>query len=136
MKTLTRTEAGQSIRRACILHAEDDRLTAAAIARLLTIKGFSVDKAANGQEALAKFMAHPTAYDLIITDQTMPFLSGEEWVTQLRGNGFTGKVVVYAASLPDNVLCHLHELGVEKVVHKSESLQSLLDAIQESLERQ
>lgn len=116
-----------------ILHAEDDRLTSVAVARLLTIEGFKVETAADGQETLSKLWSQPTAYDLIITDQAMPTLTGEEWLQGIRESGFSGKIIVYAASLPGNLASRLRELGVEKIVHKSESLQSLLDAIHELL---
>jgi CheY-like chemotaxis protein len=121
-------------RRACVLYAEDDRLTSAAIVRLLTIKGFKVESAANGQEALAKLLSQPAAYDFIITDQAMPLLTGEEWLKEIRGSGFSGRIIVYAASLPGDLERRLRELGVEKIVQKTESLQSLLDALEERLE--
>ncbi|MCW5552225.1 MAG: response regulator [Verrucomicrobiae bacterium] len=98
-------------RRVCVLYAEDDRLTSAAIVRLLTLKGFKVESAANGQEALAKLLSQPAAYDFIITDQAMPLLTGEEWLTRAREGGFSGRVLVYAASLPDALAARLRELG-------------------------
>ena len=119
-------------RRVCVLSAEDDRLTSAAIARLLTVKGFKVETAANGQEALGKLLSQPAAYDFIITDQAMPLLTGEEWLRRAREGGFAGRVIVYAASLPDT-LAALRELGVERIVNKTESLQTLLDALGEPL---
>lgn len=134
MTNATRPPENSPVRRACILHAEDDRFTAVAISRFLAVQGFKVETAANGQEALTKFLASPSSFDLIITDQAMPVLSGEEWLARMRESGFMGKVIVYAASLTEGAASHLHELGVRKVIHKSESLQSLLGAIKESLE--
>ncbi|MFO1511947.1 MAG: response regulator [Verrucomicrobiota bacterium] len=133
MTNAVRQSEQSPIRRACILHAEDDRLTSVAIARLLTIKGYKVESAADGLDALTELLAHPASYDLIITDQAMPLLTGEEWLKGIRESGFSGKIIVYAASLPESVADHLRELGVERIVHKSESLQSLLDAIHELL---
>ncbi len=120
-------------RRVCVLSAEDDRLTSAAIARLLTVKGFKVETAANGQEALGKLLSQPAAYDFIITDQAMPLLTGEEWLRGARKGGFSGRVIVYAASLPDTLAACLRELGVERIVNKAESLHTLLDALDEPL---
>ena len=114
-----------------MLSAEDDRLTSAAIARLLTVKGFKVETAANGQEALRKLLSQRAAYDFIITDQAMPLLTGEEWLRRAREGGFAGRVIVYAASLPDALAARLRELGVERIVNKTESLHTLLDALGE-----
>ena len=99
---------------------------------MLTVKGFKVETAANGQEALGKLLSQPAAYDFIITDQAMPLLTGEEWLRRAREGGFAGRVIVYAASLPDT-LAALRELGVERIVNKTESLQTLLDALGEPL---
>lgn len=120
-------------RSVCVLYAEDDRLTSAAIAPLLTVKGFKVETAANGQEALGKLLSQPAAYDFIITDQAMPLLTGEEWLRRAREGGFAGRVIVYAASLPDTLVARLRELGVERIVNKAESLHTLLDALGEPL---
>jgi len=120
-------------RRVCVLYAEDDRLTSAAMARLLTVKGFTVETAVNGQEALRKLLSQPAAYHFIITDQAMPLLTGEQWLAKAREAGFAGRVIVYAASLPDALATRLRELGVERIIKKTESLQTLLDALGEPL---
>ena len=133
MNTAVRQQQPSRTRRVCVLYAEDDRLTSAAIARLLTVKGFKVETAANGQEALGKLLSQPAAYDFIITDQAMPLLTGEEWLRRAREGGFAGRVIVYAASLPDTLAARLRELGVERIVNKTESLQTLLDALGEPL---
>ena len=133
MNTTARQPQPSRSRRACVLHAEDDRLTSAAIARLLTVKGFKVETAANGQEALRKLLSQRAAYDFIITDQAMPLLTGEEWLRKAREGGFAGRVIVYAASLPDTLAARLRGLGVERIVNKAESLHTLLDALGEPL---
>ena len=118
-------------RRVCVLYAEDDRLTSAAIAPLLTVKGFKVETAANGQEAPRNLLSHAAAYEFILTDHAMPLLTGEEWLRRAREGGFAGRVIVYAASLPDTLVARLRELGVERIVNKAESLHTLLDALGE-----
>ena len=133
MNTAVRQQQPSRSRRVCVLYAEDDRLTSAAIARLLTVRGFKVETAANGQEALGKLLTQPAAYDFIITDQAMPLLTGEEWLRRAREGGFAGRVIVYAASLSETLAARLRELGVERIVNKTESLHTLLDALGEPL---
>lgn len=123
------------MRRACILHAEDDRFTSLSIARLLTLKGFKVESATNGLDALAELMSHPAAYDLVITDQSMPSLTGVELLQRIRDTGFSGKLIVFAAALPDELVRRFRALGVERILSKSGSLQSLLDAIEDLLHK-
>ena len=133
MNTAVRQQQPSRSRGVCVLYAEDDRLTSAAIARLLAVRGFIVETAANGQEALGKLLSQPAAYDFIITDQAMPLLTGEEWLRRAREGGFAGRVIVYAASLSDTLAARLRELGVERIVNKTESLHTLLDALGEPL---
>jgi two-component system, cell cycle sensor histidine kinase and response regulator CckA len=59
-----------------ILLAEDEPMVRSAHKRLLESLGYVVEVAADGEEALGRFRANPQAYDLILTDQTMPRLSG------------------------------------------------------------
>jgi len=132
--TANRHEEG-SRRRACVLHAEDDRLTSLAIARLLTLKGFTVESATDGLEALTELLSRPNSYDLIITDQSMPLLTGLEWLQEVREVGFSGRIIVFASSLPDEVASRFCELGVDRILSKAGSLQLLLDASQELLSK-
>lgn len=131
MSDITKISEAASSRRACILHAEDDQFTSVSIARLLTLKGFRVESASNGLDALTELLAHPAAYDLIITDQSMPSLTGVEWLQAIRDAGFAGKIIVFAAALPDELMNRFRELGVERILNKSGSLKSLMDAIEE-----
>jgi DNA-binding response OmpR family regulator len=117
-------------RNICILHAEDDRFTSASIARLLTVKGFIVQSAANGLEALEMILGCPSAFDLIITDQSMPSLSGVEWLRGIRDTGFTGRILVFAADLSAEDRGRFVHLGVNRIVNKSAGLQALLDAVE------
>lgn len=125
------TPANSSKQRACILHAEDDRFTSMSVARLLTVKGYRVASADDGRDALAEFLSHPEAYDLIITDQSMPSLTGVEWLQAIRDTGFAGKIIVFASALPDGLAERFRTLGAERILDKSGSLTSLLGAIEE-----
>lgn len=133
MITAAKRQKEVPARRACILHAEDDRFTSMSIARLLTLKGFKVESATDGLDALTKHLAQPEAYDLIITDQSMPSLTGVEWLQGIRDTGFSGKIIVFASSLPGELTGRVHQLGVERILNKRESLQSLLNAIDQLL---
>lgn len=51
---------------------------------ILTRLGYTVTTCTNSQEALAMFQASPDQFDLVITDQTMPGLTGESLAKSLR----------------------------------------------------
>ncbi len=65
-----------------ILVAEDTAVLALVIKRTLELAGFTVTVTRNGREAWEKAQAVP--FDLIVTDQQMPEMSGSELCEQLR----------------------------------------------------
>jgi CheY-like chemotaxis protein len=70
-----------------VLVAEDDVDVGESLLDLLTSWGIQVTHAANGGEALALFEADPAGFDLLLTDLTMPAMTGvalARAVTRLR----------------------------------------------------
>ena len=59
-----------------ILVADDQEVICELIAEYLRADGHMVDVAADGNEALDKF--DPSRFDLVVTDQSMPGMSGEQ----------------------------------------------------------
>lgn len=127
--------ATNPIPRGRILHAEDDRVVASFIARSLTEKGYHIETVVNGVEALTKVLSQPGYYDLIITDQSMPELTGLGWVTTLRTTGYPGRIIVLAAKFSTDVEVQFRAVGVDRILWKSSNLTPLHDAIEELLNR-
>jgi len=63
---------------ASILLAEDDAAERGLIVRGLAADGHKVVEAENGQIALQRFLADPSAFDALVTDVEMPELDGIE----------------------------------------------------------
>ena len=61
-----------------ILIVDDEPLLVHISSRLLEDYGYTVTEVTDSREALEKVRADPQQFDLIITDQTMPGLSGSE----------------------------------------------------------
>lgn len=51
---------------------------------MLSRLGYRITVSSNGQEALEIFNSNPDSFDLIITDQTMPVMSGDILISELR----------------------------------------------------
>ncbi len=69
-----------------ILVVDDDQAVRDALRRALTMQGYDVDLAADGEEALLKLRSHPNAHDLAIVDILMPRLDGLELTRRLRAD--------------------------------------------------
>ena len=80
-KISNRLPSGQQQR---ILFVDDEAGICEVAHEMLTTLNYRIDVARDGLEALALIRAEPSAYDLLITDATMPHLSGPELITSAR----------------------------------------------------
>ena len=78
-----------------ILIADDEPSNRKILAQELVHKGFAVDTARGGREALAKIESAPP--DLVILDYMMPDLSGLEVLKELRNKGNDTPVIMITA---------------------------------------
>jgi PAS domain S-box-containing protein len=61
-----------------ILFVDDEKDLAAMSNEILTNLGYRVTATTGSREALALFRLHPSRFDLVISDQTMPYMTGIE----------------------------------------------------------
>jgi len=66
-----------------ILFIDDEEDLVAMGDEMLTGLGYHVTAKTGAREALALFRIDPSRFDLVITDQTMPGITGEELVTEI-----------------------------------------------------
>ena len=80
-----------------VLVVDDERSIRLALGRYMRRKGWDVDEAEDGAEALGKLDASPPeGYDLVISDVRMPVLSGFEvhdWLAEHRPDLFARLVI-------------------------------------------
>ncbi|MFW8601530.1 response regulator [Desulfobacterota bacterium M19] len=66
-----------------ILFVDDEEVIVEVAARMLEGLGYKVTALADSEEGLKIFQAQPKAFDLIISDQTMPHLTGYEMIREI-----------------------------------------------------
>jgi len=66
-------------------------------------------------------------------DYVLPEINGLECVKALRENGFVGKIIVFADTLPDGVEQQFLALGVSRILYKSSDFASLDHVIHDLL---
>jgi len=74
------------------LVVDDSMLIRHTVCRFLEERGFSVESASNGQEALE--ILKRIRPDIIITDMQMPKMNGGEFITALKTNTATANIPV------------------------------------------
>lgn len=117
-----------------LLLVEDELSLAVGLVDVLRVKGYQVDHAVTGEEALE--WAARRAYRLVLLDASLPGQSGFEVLRQLRGGGNPGVLVLMLTargSEADRVLGF--ELGADDYVTKPFSLAELLGRIAALLRR-
>ena len=75
------------VREMHILVVDDIEVNRIILVKILTTLGAQCDTAANGQEAVDKFMSAPDRYDLIMMDVQMPEMNGYEATRAIRASG-------------------------------------------------
>jgi CheY-like chemotaxis protein len=78
---------------------DDDRYVLSLLCDLLGSWGYEVDGVGSPAEGLRRFEARP--YDVVVTDLTMPGVSGIEVVTRIRAHNATIGVIVFTAATSD-----------------------------------
>jgi len=79
-----------------ILVVDDDPLVALTFEALLSEDGHQVETAESGEDALAKFGAG--SYDLVITDQGLPRMTGMELARALREKVPAQRIILASGS--------------------------------------
>ena len=69
---------------ACILFVDDETLLTQGVKVALSGFGYEVVTHTSPREALAEFASAPQRFDLVVTDQTMPEMTGEQLIQELK----------------------------------------------------
>lgn len=80
-----------------ILIVEDEQKLADALAKGLTLKGYSVDIVGDGKKALTRMSLHRNDYDLIILDLMLPSMDGHAVCREARAMGVTTPILILTA---------------------------------------
>ena len=115
-----------------VLVVDDSPQIAKLVSLLLARAGHYADVAQDGQEALTRIKKNSYLYDLIITDNVMPNISGMELVEQLRKDGFAGKIIVMSGTLNEHINKQFLSHGVDKILKKPFTLADFRNAVDET----
>ena len=116
-----------------ILFVDDEAVLAELGYALLTALGYEVVAVTSGLEALAVFQATPERFDLVITDYTMPQLTGEALAQALRGIRPTLPIILCTGFSETMTAGKAQALGIDAFCLKPVSLQELGQTIRRVL---
>jgi CheY-like chemotaxis protein len=113
-----------------ILLVDDEASVAAVCRELLKMLGYEVDVSTDPREALERFKAEPQRFDLVITDHSMPHMTGLQLAEQL-GTLRPSRVpiVLTTGFAQDDVLSRGGRSLISEVVPKPYAIEELESAI-------
>jgi CheY-like chemotaxis protein len=112
-----------------ILFVDDEKEITYMGKRMLESLGYQVDIKTDSQAALQDFKNNPLKYDLLVTDQAMPKMTGTELIgeiKQIRPDLKTIIITGYQDSIPGNAM---KQYGIASIISKPLILSEFSDLI-------
>jgi CheY-like chemotaxis protein len=116
-----------------ILYVDDERALGLMMNRMLTSLGYEINVCDNPTRALAMVQDQPLAFDLVITDLTMPQMTGlvlAEKLLQIRTDLPVLLCTGYGDQIEEN---KCREVGIVELIHKPVSKMELATVIRRAL---
>jgi DNA-binding response OmpR family regulator len=115
-----------------ILVVDDELDAAKVLAKILRKKGYKIQLAANGLEALQKL--YRNHFELVITDILMPKLDGIKLLEQIREQWPTLPVIVMTAVDDERTHTQILAMGAQAYLLKPFEFRQLFDAVEEIIQ--
>jgi two-component system chemotaxis response regulator CheY len=128
ISTAARGETNLPVR---ILFVEDDNSIRQLSSTALRHSGYHVDAAEDGSAGWEALEAR--CYDLLITDNNMPKVSGVELVKMVCSARMTLPVVMASGTIPTEALNRDSSLQLEATLLKPSTMEELLGTVEEAL---
>ena len=116
-----------------ILYIDDESALVFLVTRYLTRLGYQVTGTSDPQEALRVFDADPGSFDLVVTDLSMPQMSGFEVASAIRARSVAVPVIMMSGYLRPEDRTRAAALGVREILLKPSTVDDLGAAIDRQL---
>lgn len=112
----------------------DDEIYLADVGReMLEDYGYAVDSMTNAGQAFECFEKNPDKYDLLITDYTMPGMTGEQLVEKIHGLRPELPVIMCSGIEPGPGITR--KIGIENMLMKPFDMDELIKIVQKVLDK-
>lgn len=108
-----------------VLIVDDEYAVRNVLGLSLSHLGYSVDTAASGLEAIEKFSAPDSAFELVILDLLMPGLSGEEVFMRLKSLRDDVRVLIVSGFSSEGTVDRILDMGGRDFIQKPFSIEVL-----------
>ena len=112
-----------------ILVVDDDRFVRGGLKEMLNYKGYEVDTAEDGVEALKQIEAED--FDLILLDLILPGISGVETITRILSRKPRANVIAMTAYSEQSMVAKAMAEGAKRCLLKPMDIDLIEDALKE-----
>ncbi len=119
--------------RIAVVDDEQDIITI--LHKTLTKLGYIVTTFTKAQAALEEFLANHNGFDLIVTDYTMPNLTGLEITRHLRGAGINIPIILISGYLDKEIENIARQAGIAEFIAKPIDIYHLAETMQRIINR-
>jgi len=116
-----------------ILLLDDEPIITNVVGNMLRQLGYEVTAFNHAKEALAAFTASPQSWDLVLSDLTMPVLSGQDFAQRVFRLRPTIPFVLASGFFSEEAVRKAQTLGVRQFLDKPIAFQGLSQAVAQSL---
>ena len=114
-----------------ILVIDDDEAVRRLTRRAVALHGFDVIEAVDGQDGVDKFREHAREIVAVILDMTMPKLTGDEVLAQVRAIDPSARVILMSGYADEAVGVNSGQLRPDAFIQKPFTIEALSSALKE-----
>jgi two-component system, cell cycle sensor histidine kinase and response regulator CckA len=122
-----------SSRRGRILFVDDEEIICQTYCDMLLKLGYEVSTKINSVEALEAFRARPNEFDLVITDQAMPHLTGLDLADQLKKIRSDISIILCTGYSELITPQTAHDFGIDKILIKPVGIWQMQEVVDSAL---
>jgi CheY-like chemotaxis protein len=108
-----------------VMYVDDEEALVFLIDRALTKMGYRVSGFSDPTIALSAFRARPKDYDVVITDLSMPRLSGPDLAVELRRIRPDVPIVMTSGFIRKQDVQTAERLGINQLIYKANTIEEL-----------
>lgn len=116
-----------------ILLVDDERNIVETVGEILVDLGYDVTPATNSYDALNTFIATPDSFDLLITDQAMPLMSGIELAESIHNIRSDIPVILCTGLSRQVVMEKIENIKIHEIISKPCSRSKIAQAIRNAI---
>jgi CheY-like chemotaxis protein len=113
-----------------VMYVDDDADLVMLVANLLERHGHIVSRFTAPREALAQFKSHPGDFDVIVTDLSMPCMSGIDLAREMRAIREDTLVLMVTGHIDGEDAARARDAGVREVILKTHIAGKLAQAVE------